>query len=422
MTLRGVLLAGLAGAVVAALAGSRLLLFAVLAVTALLALALHARAHLFDRVEYVRELSRTRVPFGSEVEVATSIANRKLVPLVWLHVTDAWPAGVEALGGKVRPAPARGGQTLSQTLFVRWYERVRHRYRVRCVERGVHSFGPATMEASDPFGLGGVEQAVATQSTLVVLPKVLDVPGLDVVLGRPLTGVPAARSLARDPSAFVGVRPYAPGDPLRAVNWRATARTGELHSNVWEPTTQAEVVLLLNAQTHRYVYEGMAPDTIELLCVVAASLAAALDGAGFAVGLASNARLARVRGQAVVAPATGALTEILDVLARVIVYPPPPFETLLADELDDVAAAPGDREYLLVTPPLHGDAPRLLAQLAERRPVRIVLVGGRGGAAGEPAAAGSPATAGPAAAPGWPADAVVPADFDWRAADALALA
>jgi len=96
--------------------------------------------------------------------------------------------------------------------------------------------------------------------------------------------------------------------------------------------------------------------------------------------------------------------EILDVLARVITNPPPPFDVVLLDELEGASLARGDCEYLLITPPLFGEAPKLLAQLAERRPVHTVLVGG------------------PAVAPGWPVDARVPGDFDWRGNGALALA
>ena len=82
------------------------------------------------------------------------------------------------------------------------------------------------------------------------------------------------------------------GDSVRAVNWRATARTGELHTNEFDPTSLAAVRLLLDVGSLYRPWEAINPELMEVLCVVGASLAAAFSGRGFAVGLACNAALA----------------------------------------------------------------------------------------------------------------------------------
>ena len=149
-----------------------------------------------------------------------------------------------------------------------------------------------------------------------MLPRVLDVPGIDLLLGRPLVEEQAERSLAVDPTALRGVRPYRPGDPVRAVNWRATARTGELHTNEFDPSSLAAVRLLLDAGSLYRSWEAVEPELMELLCVVAASLAAAFAEAGYAVGLRvqrdGRGRASRGRPQ----PAPGALPEVLEAIAR----------------------------------------------------------------------------------------------------------
>ena len=401
MTTRVLLLLAVIGVVAGTVAGSRALVFAVVAATLLVGLTLYARAHLFDRLGYERRLSHTVVPWGAEIELTTEVTNQKWLPVVWLSVVDAWPPAVEALNLTTRLAPALGGRVFDQTLFVRWYQRVRRHYRGRCSQRGVHTFGPVSMEASDPLGLGGVTSRDETVQRVTVLPKVLHVAAADLLHGRPLVGVPTERSLARDPASPAGVRAYSPGDPLRTVNWRATARTGDLHTNVWEPTTLAEVRILLNAGTRERIYQGVDPEVVELLCVTVASCAAALVEAGFSVGLHSNARLYRDWRRLEIEPGAGNLPEILEALARVLVYPPPPFGNVLLRELDDDRVA---CDYLVVTPALYDDVPALLARLGERHPVRTILVGG---------------------APADPAgliDARIPGDFDWRKNGDLALA
>lgn len=406
MTPRVVLLLAAVGVVAGTLAGSRALVLAVLAAALLVDFTLYARAHLFDHLGYERRLSRTVVPWGAEIELTTAVTNQKWLPVVWLHVVDAWPTAVEPLNLTLRPAPALGRHVFDQTLFVRWYQRVRRHYRGRCSERGVHAFGPVRMEASDPLGLGGVTSRDEGVQRVTVLPKVLRVAAVELLHGRPLVGVPTERSLARDPASPVGVRAYSPGDPLRAVNWRATARTGLLHTNVWEPTTLAEVRILLNVRSRERPYEGVDVEAVELLCVTAASCAAALAEAGFAVGLHSNARLHRDWRRLEIEPGSGTLPEILEALARVLAYPPPPFEDVLLRELDDDRAA---CDYLIVTPALHDGVVALIARLGERHAVHTILAGD------------APAGDGAAGAVGL-VDARVPGDFDWRNRGDLALA
>ena len=67
---------------------------------------------------------------------------------------------------------------------------------------------------------------------------------------RALTGTHVARVTAEGIEP-VGVRDYRPGDPLRRVNWRVTARRGVLHVTEQAPERNAEVVLFLDTYVDR---------------------------------------------------------------------------------------------------------------------------------------------------------------------------
>jgi uncharacterized protein (DUF58 family) len=86
-----------------------------------------------------------------------------------------------------------------------------------------------------------------------------------------------------------GVRRYEAGDPLNRIHWRATARTGVLHSKIYEPTTVAGVTVLLDF--HQGSFEAKhEPMRSELAITAAASLANAVFQMGQQVGLVTNAR------------------------------------------------------------------------------------------------------------------------------------
>ena len=164
MRLRSIAWAGLAGVTAAALLHSGALVFAALAATALAALVVSTRRHMFTAFAFERTLSRRVVSWGSELEITMSVTNAKLLPLIWMRVRDEWPAGLEPLGFTLRPVSHHGTQAFIQTVSVRWYERLRRRYRVRCTQRGLHRFGPVELEAGDPFGVAGVGADARSQA------------------------------------------------------------------------------------------------------------------------------------------------------------------------------------------------------------------------------------------------------------------
>jgi len=403
MNVRRTLLLGIAALGVAALLQSEAMAFAAIVVLLLAGLAWYTGRHILDRVEYSRSLSRRVISWGGEVELSTAVANRKWLPLMWLRVQDGWPNAVTPLGFALDATHTPSTGTLAQALSVRWYQRVRRHYPGLCLERGVHSFGPARLQAGDPFGLTTIIQELRTRDEIVVLPKILSLPPEALAHGRPLAGAPSRTSLLRDPASLIGIRPYRAGDPWKAVNWRATARTSELQINEFDHCAEAEVLILLNLRTFESTWQRTDPELMELLCVVAASAASALAEEDLAVGLRSNGPIVNQRDPLSIDPAPGSLPEILDGLARIILTTATPFARTLQAELQ---CPTRPAEYLVVTPSLDGGITPLLLALKRERPICLVLIGDPGAADGVDELV----------------DWRLPRDFDWRDKDALALA
>ena len=400
MRLRTIAWACLAGLIAAGVLHSPALAFAALAAAAIAALVVTTRRHVFTAVSFERAVSRHVVSWGGELEITLSVANAKLLPLVWMRVRDEWPAGLEAEGLELLPLLHLGRQELVQTVSVRWYERLRRRYRVRCMQRGLHRLGPVELEAGDPFGIAGVGRRLDAREEFAVLPKVLDVPGFELLDGHPPVEEVVPHSLAHDPTALRGIRAYRHGDPLRAINWRATARTGGLHTNEFDPASLAAVRLLLDVGSLYKSWEGIDPEIMELLCVAAASLASAFEAAGYAIGMASNASLTHEWRAADLPPAHGGLSDVLETLARLRPYTVRDYGSVLAAELADEI---GTADCVVVIARLRPAVRRLLAQLRVERRTTVVFVGD------------------PDAAEAASVDFVVPSDFDWRTSRALPL-
>jgi uncharacterized protein (DUF58 family) len=92
-----------------------------------------------------------------------------------------------------------------------------------------------------------------------------------------------------DPTRVAGVRRFEAGDPLNRVHWRATARTGVLHSKVYEPSTVAGATILLDF--HQGSFDAAhEPYRSEIAVAAASSLANAVYLMGQQIGLVTNGR------------------------------------------------------------------------------------------------------------------------------------
>lgn len=272
------------------------------------------------RVGYERELSQRRAFPGDEVELTIRVTNRKPLPLASLQIADRLPSNL-AIDGKLLYSGARQGGTLQRRTSLRWYESVAWRYRLRPQARGAYRIGPVELRSGDPFGLYTSEATEQRYTSLLVYPRLLSLPELGLPAHNPL-GDTRAPSLLRDPMRVIGVRDYAPSDPLKDVHWAATARTGSLQSRVYEPTTARVLALFLDLDTFEYYYEGIDPELVERMISATATLANEGLTAGYAVGLYANGAPAEYEQLARLPPgrSPAQLGLIMETLARLTAY------------------------------------------------------------------------------------------------------
>jgi uncharacterized protein (DUF58 family) len=113
--------------------------------------------------------------------------------------------------------------------------------------------------------------------------------GYELASRRPVGEIRLAHRLFEDPTRIAGVRQYQRGDPLNRIHWRATARTGTLHSKTYEPSTIAGATIVLDFHKAGYTSRGE-PFRSELAATAAASLANAVYETGQQIGLVTNGR------------------------------------------------------------------------------------------------------------------------------------
>ncbi len=239
-------------------------------------------------VSYQRILSAQRVLFGEEITLSLVLENTKILPLPWLELQDAVPRALELQDAKVRSSGINNVSTLDCLFSMRWYDRVTRRYILRCNTRGVHTFGPTRLQSGDVFGFVNRETELRSYDYVLVYPLVVPITNFGLPARHPFGEQRAPRRLLEDPARVVGVRDYVYGDSLRRVNWKATARTMQMQSKVYEASTTYSLVMFLNTAARHDNYYGIQPELQELSICAAASLTDWAVKQNYAVGLYAN--------------------------------------------------------------------------------------------------------------------------------------
>jgi uncharacterized protein (DUF58 family) len=146
-------------------------------------------------------------------------------------------------------------------------------YGLELAHRGVHAVGPCRATATDPFGLWTVEFAVADPNIVRVFPRVHGLRDTATLL----TGYVG---ITDEREQFAGVREYERGDPLRDVNWKASAKhpSGDLAVTEFVGEGASDRVTI--------AAEARGPRA-DSVAEAAASVAAHLLDAGISVGVAT---------------------------------------------------------------------------------------------------------------------------------------
>jgi uncharacterized protein (DUF58 family) len=231
-----------------------------------------------------RKSSRLIAEVGQKIKVEVTIRNSGRLPVPWVLLEDMLPKyAIE------RPTRLKVIGSRIQAKMMRARAETKLRYVLHCKKRGYFQIGPLVMESGDLFGLHRRYHVGAEPDFLLVYPKVIPLEGYDIASRRPIGDIRLAHRQYEDPTRIAGVRRYEPGDPLNRIHWRATARTGVLHSKMYDPSTVAGATLLLDFHEEGYHRQGE-PYRSELAVTAAVSLAHAVYEMGQQVGLITNAR------------------------------------------------------------------------------------------------------------------------------------
>jgi len=204
-------------------------------------------------------LERLRAIEGEEIVALIELNATTAINLLELHLV--LPRGLTVVEGD-NPCSLRLAADEERTLALT----------LRCDRWGSLDLGEIRLRARGRIGMLSWEGRVRRPHRLQVYPRPELLQSLVAPLDTQLaTGDLVARSRA-DGLEFADTRQFVPGDRMRSVNWRASARRGELIVNERHPDRNADVVLFLDSFAEARG-DGEEDGTLERAVRAAATLA-----------------------------------------------------------------------------------------------------------------------------------------------------
>ncbi|MDX6221795.1 MAG: hypothetical protein QOD91_849 [Frankiales bacterium] len=218
---------------------------------------------------------------GEPLDVGLIVENtgRRKVRAV---IRDAWPPSAAAMPRRYRVVVPAGERRRLDGVLVP-------------TRRGDRLADRVTARSTGPLGLAGRQGWQSVPWRVRVLPPFTSRVFLPERLARlrQLDGLVAARVRGQG-TEFDSLREYVPGDDVRSIDWRATARSGGVAVRTWRPERDRRILIVLDTSR---VSAGRVGDVPRLDAAIDATLLlTALAGrAGDRIGLLAFDRAVRAR-------------------------------------------------------------------------------------------------------------------------------
>lgn len=211
------------------------------------------------------------VEVGEKSALQETIRNGKFLPLPVFHVKFSTDRSFRF--DDLENVAVTDGYYRNDAFSVLGHQQIKRRLSFTTTRRGLFGVSGVNITARDFFMTGHFASTLYSEAWLYVLPGKRSFPELETCNSFILGELSARKNMIEDPYVFTGIRDYSYGDTMSRINWKATAKTGDLKVNMYGYTVEQRVKILLNLETQALVKTAYLQElSIELASSVAQML------------------------------------------------------------------------------------------------------------------------------------------------------
>ena len=200
--------------------------------------------HWSDQLSIDLSFQHESVTEGDSAILTETITNKKKLPLPMLHVLFQMSRNSKLVDYN---GAFQTEDTVNNEIFsLKPYHQIVRRLRINCPKRGYYRIHHLSIESSNPFWDGRYKKELEKATSLFVYPGHTNLDALTPLFEQMMEQYLTIRYSMDDPFLLRGIRDYQSTDPMRLINWKASAKGAGLQVNLYEHTSNAEVILLLD--------------------------------------------------------------------------------------------------------------------------------------------------------------------------------
>lgn len=283
-----------------------------------------------NRLDFTQRVIREFAYVGDNIEIKTMVYNESILPVPFVEIKNQMAGSIS--GAAVPNSVISLMPFDSKSIFDR----------VVCKYRGYYSLGPINVSISDIFGLFSWNRKVKCEGYISVFPKVIHLDRFNVKPMQTFGTVTTKKRADEDYSSISDIRKYYPGDSIKRIHWKVSARKGSLHVKNFDMSGSSEAYIFLNLY-HSSYSEVYRLDTEEKAVECATAIIYYLLSKNIDTGFySSGQKLVYIRGRDL-----NEFKKFMEELIRVKSSGTVPMEDLLESK---VALIPRGSSIVIVTP------------------------------------------------------------------------
>lgn len=241
---------------------------------------------LWDKnVKVFLQFKESVVYAGEQANIIEKIENQKKMPLPVLEVS--FHLRKELLFHDMENTVVSDYTYKRDVFALLGNQRITRTLKVDCTKRGYYTIDCLSYTAFSLLYRKRYSKEQLINTDLYVYAKRTDVSGIVVTFERLMGELQCRKRLEEDLFAFSSIREYTIDDPMKTINWKASAKTGKMMVNTYESTLAGKAMIYLDIENKGiYDYENLIEEGIS----VAASLAQKLILRGIETGIALNVK------------------------------------------------------------------------------------------------------------------------------------
>lgn len=189
---------------------------------------------------------------GETGELKETIENRKWLPLAMLKVK--FMTDKHLVFGNAKGSRTTDNYYRNDVFSIGGGERIIRTLKFQGSRRGYYTIKELSLVASDLFFMSQMNEDFPAKAEIYVYPRPYDSDELRRALIYLSGEMVTKRHLLEDPFEYRGIREYQPYDDIRSINWKATARTGDLKVNQRNYTSLKNARIFFDIQFDGKIY------------------------------------------------------------------------------------------------------------------------------------------------------------------------